>query len=217
MNNLYQLIVFDWEGTLSDPYGAILSVIAKSAEQLGHPVFDKTIAYQKMELGLAMVLKQLYPDLNPHDQENLFSMIQQEIMHHSNDVCLIPGAFETVKALYEQNIITAVATNRGQNSLQRALQISGLDAYIKLTRCAGQCASKPAPDMLQELMWESQIPSANTIMIGDSVSDITMATACHVPAIGFDVTYQLKSELEAAGATTVLHNYNELNAYLNLS
>lgn len=216
MNNAYKLVVFDWEGTLSDPYGAILKALEDSAHNLGYASFDKSLAYQKIGLSLPIIVKQLFPDLTSHEQEIMLQFVQHKIVQHTHDVYLNIGAMDTVKWLSENNIYTAIATNKSQVSLQRVINASGLQPYISVTRSASQCQAKPAPDMLEEIMLECDISHSQTLMIGDSSSDIEMALACNVPVIGLDITYQLKSELEAAGATVVLHSYKELNTYLNL-
>ena len=217
MNKLYRLVVFDWEGTLADTLGQILNTVDTEAKRLQFGELDEQLAREYVELGLVMAVRKIYPHLSLHQQEQLLQAVQHSLANNPSDVCLIPGAKAVVQQLRQAGVGLAVATNKGQHSLQRALQASGLDKYIAVTRSAGQVPAKPCPQMLEEIMDECGVSSTETLMIGDSVSDIEMARQLGVDAVGVDFYHQQTGHLRAAGALDVFDDYQQLAEFLRIS
>lgn len=216
MSNPYQLIVFDWEGTISDTLGLILHTVVIEAHNLGFGDVDPYQARQYVDLGLAQALRKLFPHLYLTQHEQLIQAVQRAMITRPSEVCLIPGAREIIQALHDANVDLAIASNKGQHSLARALQSTGLDKFFKVTRCAGQVTAKPAPQMLEEIMDEFGQQPDTTLMIGDAVTDIEMARNTNVTAIGVDFYHQNKDMLIAAGALEVFDDYQFVAQFLKL-
>ena len=217
MGKKYRLLVFDWEGTLGmDTLSQVLLVLDDSAIRLGMLAADPVTARESIGFGLIKAIHRLYPQASLHQQEILFSTVSAVLTKDCTGTRLIPGALELIKRVFDAEYLLAIATNKGQQSLQRALHASGIDQYIKVTRCAGQLPAKPCPQMLQELMDVFDVNSDETLMIGDSVSDIEMARALGVDAIGVDMHQLSTPELLSAGAQKVCANYSQVAAFLQL-
>lgn len=219
MKKPYHLVVFDWEGTLGDTLGHVLNVLADQARQLQFGELDEELARQcvALALGLSVAVKKLYPHLSMHQQEQLLHAVQHALSTTSSDACLFPGSLFIVEKMQAAGLDLAIATNKGPHSLQRALQESGLDAFFKVTRAAGQAPPKPCPQMIEDIMLLVGVSPSQTLMIGDSVSDIEMASRAGVDAIGVDFYHQQAPELLAAGALAVFDDYWRLADYLQLS
>lgn len=216
MSNPYHLVVFDWEGTVSDTLGQILHTVDAEANVLGFGRVDPYQARKYVDLGLVQALKKLYPHLSSDEHEQLLFAVQQAVVYRPTEICLIPGALEFIKRLHDAKIDIAVATNKGQHSLQRALQATGLEDYFKVTRSAGQVAAKPSPQMLEEIMEEFGRKPSETLMIGDSTTDMEMAHSIHIAAVGVDFYHQQEAALKAAGALAVFDDYLLLADFLKL-
>lgn len=216
MSRRYRLVVFDWEGTLGDTLGQILNTVAAVAKQMEFGELDEQLARQYVVLGLVMAVKKLYPHLSMHQHEQLLRAVQHALATNPLQVCLIPGARQIVEQIQQAGMYLAIATNKGQQSLQRALQASGLNVFFPLTRSAGQVPAKPSPQMLEEIMEECGVTAAQTLMVGDSVSDIEMAKQIGVDAIGVDFYHQQAANLHVAGALEVFDDYRQLARYLQL-
>lgn len=216
MSKPYQLVVFDWEGTVSDTLGQILHTVANEAKILGFGEVDPYEARKYVELGLVQSLRKLFPFLSEHQHEQLLQAVHHAMYTRAIDVCLIPGAREFIERVHAANITIAVATNKGQQSLQRALQATGLDELFQITRSAGQVPAKPCPQMLEEIMEESGVRASSTLMIGDSVTDMEMAKNINVDAVGVDFYHQQRDALKTAGALAVFDDYQLLADYLRL-
>ncbi|CAM2859930.1 HAD family hydrolase [Legionella worsleiensis] len=216
MSNLYQLVVFDWEGTIADTLGLILHTVANEAQTLGFGTVDPYQARKYVDLGLLNALKKLFPHLSVEQQEQLVQAVQHAMIARPTEVCLFPGALAFIQKLIQAKIDVAIATNKGHHSLLRALQISGLDDYFKVTRSAGQAPPKPCPQMLKEIMDEFGVDASVTLMIGDSATDMEMATSINVAAVGVDFYHQQEDALKKAGALAVFDDYKLLADYLKL-
>lgn len=212
----YRLVVFDWEGTLGDTLGQIFHTVAMEARRLGFGEINEELARQAVDLGLVKALKKIFPHLNEEEQESLVGAVQNSLISKTTEIFLIPGAKEFVEKLVNRGIEVAIATNKGQQSLNRALILSRLDVFFKTTRSAGQTPAKPCPQMLEEILDECQVSSQDALMIGDSVTDIEMAKSIGVDAIGLDFYHQQRAALTAAGALKVFDDYDNLSLYLQL-
>jgi len=217
MSKRYRLVVFDWEGTLSDTLGQILNCVAVEARRLNFGELNEELARQSVELGLVNAIKKVFPHLNMQQHQQLLSAVQQSLMSKHSHVYLIPGAKKIVEALQNAGVDLAIATNKGQQGLARSLHHCGLEQYFKVTRTAGQTAPKPAPQMLEEIIEVFGATVEETIMIGDSVTDMEMAKAIGVDAVGVDFYHQHPDALLGAGALKVFDDYKQFAEFLQLS
>lgn len=187
MNRNYDLIVFDWDGTLADSTQIIISSIRNAALDIGLPVPPHEQASSIIGLGLREAIMRLFGDL---DERQLVGLIAGYKYHYSaqqDDIPLFTGALDALVVLKQRGYLLGVATGKGRNGLNHALQQSGLEPYIDATRCVDECHSKPHPQMLLELMDELDVKPQRTLMIGDTSFDLQMAQNAEVPRLA--VTY----------------------------
>ena len=216
MARSFQLVVFDWEGTIADTLGHILHVVSEEAAALGFGSIDPHLARQSVDLGLVQALRKLLPHLSDKEHESLMQAVQRAMISRSTEICLIPGVLDLIKTLHNEKIPMAIATNKGHHSLLKALAVTQLDAYIKVTRSASNVPAKPCPQMLEEIMAEFDVPASATIMIGDSPTDMEMAKSIQVTALGVDFYHQQETALIAAGALAVFDEYQLVTDFLKL-
>ncbi|MBA2651907.1 MAG: HAD-IA family hydrolase [Tatlockia sp.] len=216
MGKPYRLVVFDWEGTLGDTLGQILNTVAAEARRLKFGELDEQLARQSVELGLVLAVKKTFPHLNEQQQEQLILAVHHSLASKTAEVYLIPGARGIAQRLNDAGIYLAIATNKGYQSLQKVLHSCELDKLFKVSRSAGQSPAKPCPQMLEEIMDEFGVNAEETLMVGDSVSDIEMAICIGVDAIGVDFYHQQAAALRAAGALEIFDDYHDLAEYLKL-
>lgn len=214
MSRPYQLVVFDWEGTLGDTLGHVIHTIALVSKRLQLGAFDEHLARQSVGLGLSLAIKKLFPMLLLHQYEQLLQALQEELTNHPSEVCLFPGAEGMLQEIAKAGIHLAIATNKGAHSLQRALQASGLLAYFQVTRAAGQVEPKPSPQMIEEIMATFEVAPSETLMVGDSLTDLEMARRAGVEAVGVDFYHQQAALLLAEGALAVFDDYRQLTKYI---
>lgn len=212
----YKLVVFDWEGTLGDTLGQVLHAVAFNVAQLDLGAWDETLARRWVHLGLMNMIKKMFP-LTPKDvQAQLMHAVQNSLMSCSKEVYLFTGARALIEKLHEKGIKLAIATNRGQKSLQCALQKSNLEAFFAVTRSAGQTLPKPATQMLEEILTSCGVAVDDALMIGDSESDMVMAKKMGMDVIGVNFYQQDEQLLRDAGALEVFDTYQAVANYLQV-
>lgn len=187
MNRQYDLIVFDWDGTLADSTSIIIHSIRTAAEEIGLAVPEPRAASSIIGLGLREAIHRLFGALEPDLLNQLIARYAHHYHAQENDIPLFEGAYEALTALAQKGYLLGVATGKGRNGLNRALEQSGLKPHIHATRCVDECHSKPHPQMLLELMDEFAVRPERTLMIGDTSFDLQMAQNANVASLG--VTY----------------------------
>lgn len=179
----FDLLVFDWDGTLFDSTGLIVQCIQEACHDLKVNTPTDQAARQVIGLELAIALQHAVPDL----PETLYPELVERYRHHyfgrQDNVTLYEGVSEFLQNCREQGYMLAVATGKGRRGLNAALESIGLKSMFDDTRTADETASKPDPLMLNELMQVLDTPAHKTLMVGDTTHDIQMAVNAGVPSL----------------------------------
>jgi phosphoglycolate phosphatase len=210
---LFDLIVFDWDGTLMDSTAGIAQCIQAAARDLGLPVPDKKTALYVIGLGMQDALKVILPDVDPKFYPKMAERYRYHFLAQDQPPVLFDGVREMLTELSQQSYFLAVATGMGRVGLNRALNSTGLLSMFDATRCADETFSKPHPAMLQELTRELGQDLKRTVMIGDTTHDLQMAQ--NAGAAGIAVQYgahsveelQAMQPLYSASSVTELHGW----------
>jgi phosphoglycolate phosphatase len=187
MAKRYELIVFDWDGTLLDSAGAIVACIQAAAVDIGMAPPSEERARHVIGLGLHEALRYALPELEQGRHLELADRYRYHYLSRDHELPLFHGAEELVRGLAAEGYLLAVATGKSRKGLDRALAASGLGDCFHASRCADECHSKPHPQMLEELMDELGVSPRLTLMIGDTTHDLQMAQNAGVEALA--VTY----------------------------
>ena len=214
MADRYDLIVFDWDGTLMDSAAAIVSAIMAACRDLGLPEPPEARARHVIGLGLGDALRHAVPDLEAEHYPRMVERYRHHYLARDHELSLFPGAFEMVVELAELGRLLGVATGKSRLGLSRALAHSGLGSYFHATRCADECFSKPHPAMLEELMEELGVRPERTLMVGDTTHDLQMARNAGVDALGVAFGAHPRAALEAVPAVAIMASPAELAAWL---
>ncbi|MBI4997730.1 MAG: HAD-IA family hydrolase [Rhodocyclales bacterium] len=183
MAKRFELIVFDWDGTLLDSAGAIVACIQAAAIDLGMAPPSEERARHVIGLGLGEALRHALPELGQDRHMELADRYRHHYLSRDHELPLFQGAAEMVRSLAADGYLLAVATGKSRKGLERAFATSGLRDYFHASRCADECHSKPHPQMLEELMAELGVPPGLTLMVGDTTHDLQMARNAGVGAL----------------------------------
>lgn len=183
----FDLIVFDWDGTLMDSTAHIARSIQAACRDLGLPIPADEAARFVIGLGLRDALQIAAPSLDPTDYPRLAERYRYHYLVKDAHTELFAGVRELLGELSSLGYLLAVATGKSRVGLNRALAEARLTSVFDGTRCADETFSKPHPAMLQELTRELGQDLARTVMIGDTTHDLQMAT--NAGAAGIAVTY----------------------------
>ena len=214
MAKRFELIVFDWDGTLMDSTGAIVASIQAAARDLGiQPPTDER-AQHIIGLGLIDALRHALPDLPVERYRDLGERYRHHYLLHDQDLLLFDGAAELIDELRGTGCYLAVATGKTRKGLDRAFEVSGLGSRFHASRCADECHSKPHPQMLEELMDEFGVEPDATLMIGDTTHDLLMARNAGVAALGVAYGAHPRETLEAESPLYCAANVAQLAVWL---
>ena len=187
MAERFDLIVFDWDGTLMDSAAAIVRAMQAAARDLDLPPPPDERARYVIGLGLGDALRHAIPELEEADYPRMVERYRHHYLSSDHELSLFEGVDALIDALAGRGHLLAVATGKSRLGLNRALGHTGLGRYFHATRCADECFSKPHPAMLEELMDELGAAPERTLMIGDTTHDLQMARNARTAglAVGF--------------------------------
>ncbi len=180
----FDLIVFDWDGTLFDSTGLIVRCIQAACADIGTPVPSDMQAAYVIGLGLMDALKHAVPDLPVERYPELGRRYRHHYTRWQHEIVLFDGTRQMLQALKARNHWLAVATGKSRHGLNEALDSAQLNAFFDSTRTADETASKPDPLMLQELMAELGADASRTLMVGDTTHDLQLAANAGVACVG---------------------------------
>jgi phosphoglycolate phosphatase len=211
----FDLIVFDWDGTLMDSTATIVKCIQASAKDLGLPIPDNKAASYVIGLGLQDAMQAAIPDLDPKHYPRMVERYRYHYLAKDQGLTLFEGTREMLNDLSQQGYFLAVATGKSRVGLNRALDTVKLMSLFDATRCADETFSKPHPAMLQELTRELGQDMKRTVMIGDTTHDLQMAINAGAAGIGVGYGAHAESELQALNPLHVAGSIADLHAWLN--
>lgn len=197
MARRFDLIIFDWDGTLMDSAALIVDSVQAAARDLGLAVPSEERARHIIGLGLVDALRYAMPDLQPDRYQEAADRYRHHYLSRDHQLALFEGAMELVVELSQGERFLAVATGKSRIGLDRALKDSGLGEYFHGTRCADECHSKPHPQMVEELMDEFGVSAEATLMIGDTTHDLQMAKNAGVASLAVAYGAHPRALLEA--------------------
>lgn len=171
----FDLIVFDWDGTLFDSTALIVSCIQLACEDLGLPRPTDSVAAYVIGMGLYEALAHAVPDLPRDRVPEMASRYRHHYFARQHELTLFPGSVELLTGLKTRHHWLAVATGKSRQGLDEALNNVQLRGMFDATRTADETASKPHPQMLLELMREFGVEPQRTLMIGDTTHDLQLA------------------------------------------
>jgi phosphoglycolate phosphatase len=183
----FDLIVFDWDGTLIDSTTLIGEALQQACRDLGLPVPDDAAARYVIGLGLTDAMQLVVPELPVHRYAELGARYREYYLAREPGISLFDGTRELLAELDAAGYLLAVATGKTRAGLAWSLARVGLEGMFHATRCADEGYPKPHPDMLLHLMDRLAVQPHATLMIGDTTHDLDLAQ--NAGAAGLAVTY----------------------------
>ena len=210
----FDLLIFDWDGTLMDSAGVIVDSIQRACEDIGLPTPGERASRQIIGLGLIQALQTLLPDLPADAYPRLVERYRHHYLGRDTQIPLFEGVDTGISQLHESGFQLAVATGKSRLGLSRALETSGLEARFAATRCADQTHSKPHPAMVLELIDELNADPARTLVIGDTSHDLLMASNAGVASLGVTYGAHEPDDLRPHAPLALMDSFAEVHAWL---
>lgn len=210
----FDLIAFDWDGTLFDSTAIIARCIQAAVADVGGTVPSTKDAAYVIGLGLMQALAHAAPDVPKEKYPELGARYKYHYVKHQNDISLFDGVLPMLDALKARGHLLTVATGKSRSGLNEVLHAVQLRGMFDGSRTADETASKPHPLMLQELMAEFGVPPERVLMVGDTTHDLQLALNAGCASVGVSYGAHEPSAFEALRPLHVAHSVPELHAWL---
>ena len=214
MPKRFDLIAFDWDGTLFDSTAIIAHSIQAAVRDVGGTVPSDRQATHVIGLGLSQALALAAPDVPRHRYPELAARYRHHYSVKQDEINLFEGVVALLGELRGRDHKLAVATGKSRAGLDFALRAVDLGALFDATRTADQTAGKPDPMMLHELMDELGVDAARTLMVGDTSHDLLMARNAACASVAVSYGAHEAGQFESLGASYTAHSVAQLRLWL---
>ena len=210
-----KLIVFDWDGTLADTTQPIIATLQAAFQECGFAAPQDDAIRSLIGKSLAGIIAQLAPQLLAEQQQSIAHAYTISYLNPNNhNMVLFDDAIACLNTLQQQGYWLAVATGKGRTCLNQAIAQTGTQHYWLATRCASECPPKPAPDMVLEICDELGILPTETLVVGDTVFDLEMASHAGCRAVAVCTGAHSCAMLQQAPHVAMIQRLAELPALL---
>ena len=207
----YNLIVFDWDGTLYDSGSHIVQCVQRTAKDLCLDIPEKKDIRNIIGLRSDVGMRQLFPTLNLEELNNFIQKYRNHVYSDEyNKPALFPGSRDVLKKLIDQKYKLAIATGKSRFGLDSDLEYLNLNKIFIATECSDESFSKPNPQMLLDILAETAVNAHDTLMIGDTEYDMEFARNAGVDALGVNYGMHEEKRLLEYGAMGCLNDISEL-------
>ncbi len=210
----FDLIAFDWDGTLFDSTAIITRSIQRAVRDVGGTVPTDRDASFVIGMGLMQALAHAAPDVPKEKYPELGARYRYHYAMHQNDITLFEGVLALLHDLRQRKHVLAVATGNSRNGLNEARASASLKGAFEGTRTADETAGKPDPLMLHELMVEFDVAPERTLMIGDTTHDLQMARNAGCASVGVSYGAHEPDEFHALQPVFIGHSVLEVHQWL---
>jgi phosphoglycolate phosphatase len=210
----FDLIAFDWDGTLFDSTAIITRCIQRAVVDVGGQEPSKEAASYVIGLGLMQALAHAAPDVPVEKYPELGQRYRHHYMVHQNDIVLFDGVLPMLVELKLRHHWLTVATGKSRKGLNEALHDLDLKGVFDGSRTADETAGKPSPIMLHELMQEFGVDADRTLMIGDTTHDLQMALNAGCASVGVSYGAHEPDAFHDLKPKFIAHSVAELRQWL---
>jgi phosphoglycolate phosphatase len=214
MPRRFDLLVFDWDGTIVDSTAMIATCIQNAAADLDLTVPTLEQASHVIGLGLLDALSRAVPDLAPDRIEEFTVRYRYHYFACEPEIVLFDGVRGLLAERAEAGLPLAVATGKSRRGLARAFESTGLGRFFESSRCADETHAKPHPAMLLELADELKVPPERTVMIGDTTHDLQMANSAGAGAVAVTYGAHSREQLMELTPLALATSVSELHEWL---
>lgn len=210
----FDLIAFDWDGTLFDSTQIIVRCIQSAVVDVGGERPTDAAAAYVIGMGLMQALAHAAPDVPPEKYPELGARYRHHYLKHQDDLSLFDGVLPLLAALKTRQHFLTVATGKSRRGLDEVLHSVALKSVFDGSRTADETAGKPDPRMLRELMAEFDVAPERTLMIGDTTHDLQMALNAGCASVGVSYGAHAHGTFDALRPRFVAHSVAELEQWL---
>ena len=208
---MYQYILFDLDGTLTDPREGITKSVQYALDKMGISEPDLSALEHFIGPPLYDEFRRCYQmDKAVEAYRERFGVIgwQENI--------LFDGVPELLAALRNAGRKIAIASSKPPVFVQKILHMFEIERYFDVVSGAsldGSIGTKA--QVVQQALAAFSVSDLKTaVLVGDRFHDVEGARACGLDCIGLTLGFGGRVELETAGASAVVDSLEELRGVL---
>ena len=213
---MFDLIMFDLDGTLTDPKEGITNCVKYALKAFGIEENNEAILLRFIGPPLTDSFKEVY---GFSDEQALFAL--NKYRERFSDVgiyenSLLDGAEELLSALKRNGKVVALATSKPYVYAKRIIEKFRIDRYFDYAVGAELDGTRSYKnEVITEVLRQASVTDlSRAVMIGDRRQDIIGAKKCGISSMGVRCGYAEKCELEDAGADYIFENLGEIKDFL---
>jgi phosphoglycolate phosphatase len=213
----YDLVIFDWDGTLMDSTRMIARSLQAACRDVGVAVPSQSEALFVIGLNLTDTFARVAPGLDAAGQARLAERYRHHFLAGEHEAPLYDGVPEMLSELHAGGRRLAVATGKARRGLDRVLEQTGLRRWFEATRCADEGFAKPHPGMLLRLLDITGVEPRRALMVGDTTHDLELAANAGVDAVAVSYGAHPPELLRTRPAVARVDSVPELHRWLAAS
>lgn len=215
MSRRYDLLIFDWDGTLMDSIARIVNCFGNACADVGLPVPPESAMRHVIGLGLGEAVDALLPGVDPALRERVVARYREHFLHIDQTAMpLFDGVRAGLEEFVDRGYLLAVATGKSRRGLDRVLQETGMASLFVATRCADEALSKPHPKMLHDLLDYTGLRSEHALMVGDTTYDLQMARTAVMDSLAVSYGVHDRETLLAHAPLACLDSFDQVRQWL---
>jgi len=215
MNRQYDLVVFDWDGTLMDSERKIVRCLSAAAADLGLTDPGVDAMRHIIGLGLDEAMQQLFRGAPAALRSRLTERYREHFLNlDQTHMPLFPGVADGLERLAQEGFLLAVATGKARRGLDRVLDETGTRHLFAATRCADESFSKPHPKMLEDILDMTGMARERVLMVGDTIYDMQMARNAGIPGLAVSYGVHARAQLLECAPLACVDSFAEVCAWL---
>ena len=208
---MFEYILFDLDGTLTDPFDGITASVVYALEKCGIVEKDR----KKLSVFIGPPLMDSFRDFYGMNEERARTAVAYYREYYSvygiYQNTLYDGIPELLQALTAQNKRCYLATSKPQPFAELILRHFGLIGMF--TGAAGATMDERRTDKADVIAYaldRFRIPKERAVMVGDRKYDVIGAKRNGIPCVGALYGFGSREELIGAGAIAVAPTPNAL-------
>jgi len=216
MSKKYQLLVFDWDGTLMDSQSEIVWCFQHAAGDINLAIPTVGAVHNVIGLGMQEAVATVFPDAGEQSRLDFVERYRHYYFHDQNKPQseLFDGVYKMLCGFEKAGYFLAVATGKGRRGLNASLANTGLDSIFHFSICVDEAHSKPHPQMITDTMDFLGVEKNDTLMIGDTEYDLQMAINANVDSVAVGCGAHKKQRLLNFSPKHFIDESYELESWL---
>lgn len=213
---MYQTVLFDLDGTLTDSGLGITKAVMYALEQMGYEVPQRETLFKFIGPPLHSSFRKYY---NMDEPTSVEAVRQFRVYYNEMGGILENEVYEGVRemlcGLKQAGKRLYIATSKPDAAAKRVMHHFGLDEFVPdIVGGTDDADRNTKGKVIAWVLREFGIDPETAIMVGDREHDVHGAAENGIPCIGVTWGYGDRPELESAGAQVVFDKAREVTEYI---